>query len=93
VAYTCWLAAHRPHDRMDVVSMHPGVIATPLLHAMFDIGGDSPEYAAANVVHVVGLHGDNGTYYDEQEPADPNPEAVDPAIEKALIDITEKLIH
>ncbi len=55
--------------------MHPGVIATTLLHEMFDAGGDRPEYAASNILQVVSRSGDNGTYYDERRPAQPNPAA------------------
>ncbi len=42
VSWSCRLATQRPRDTVDVVSVHPGVIATGLLHAMFSVGGDSP---------------------------------------------------
>jgi len=92
VAYTCWLAAHRPSPSLDVVSMHPGVISTGLLHAMFAVGGDRPEHAAGNVLHVAALSNDNGTYYDERQPAAPNPQASDPAVQDRLHDITTRML-
>ncbi|MGD9738891.1 MAG: SDR family NAD(P)-dependent oxidoreductase [Bauldia sp.] len=88
VTWSCWLAAHRPRPSLDVVSMHPGIIATTLLHAMFSIGGDRPEHAARNVLAVAGQHGDNGAYYDERERAEPNAEALDPAMQDRLRDLT-----
>jgi NAD(P)-dependent dehydrogenase (short-subunit alcohol dehydrogenase family) len=76
VTYTCWLADHLPPTATAAVSAHPGVIATDLLHAMFSIGGDRPEQAAANLLAVATADGDNGTYYDERTPAAPNPIAL-----------------
>lgn len=84
VTYSLWLAAHRPSRTLDVVSMHPGVISTRLLHAMFTIGGDPPEHAAANIRYVASRRTDNGTYYDERTPASPNPQATDRAIQDRL---------
>lgn len=93
VTYTCWLAAHRPSPSLDVVSMHPGVISTGLLHAMFAIGGDPPDHAAANILHVAALSHDNGTYYDEQNPTPPNPQASDATVQNRLHDITARLLR
>lgn len=92
VTYSCWLASHRPSPATDVVSMHPGVIATDLLHAMFAVGGDPPEHAAANIEYIASLHDDNGTYYDERIPAPPNPEATDPATQDRLHAATVDLL-
>ena len=92
VAWTGWLAAHRPGPSVDVVSLHPGVISTPLLHAMFAVGGDPPEHAADVIRHVLNLQGDNGTYYDERRPASPNPQASDPAVQDRLHEITERIL-
>jgi NAD(P)-dependent dehydrogenase (short-subunit alcohol dehydrogenase family) len=94
VTYSCWLAAHRPSPSLDVVSMHPGVISTRLLHAMFSIAGDRPQYAAANIRYVASRRGDNnGTYYDERTPQPPNPQASDPAIQNRLHDITSRTLR
>ena len=92
VTYSCWLASHRPTPGLDVVSLHPGVIATPLLHAMFSVTGDPPEHAAANLLDVAFRHGDNGTYYDERETAPPNPQATDPAVQDRLHELTLRLL-
>jgi NAD(P)-dependent dehydrogenase (short-subunit alcohol dehydrogenase family) len=93
VTYSCWLAAHRPSPSLDVVSMHPGVISTRLLHAMFSIAGDRLQYAAANIRYVASRRGDNGTYYDERTPQPPNPQASDPAIQNRLHDITSRTLR
>ena len=92
VTYTCWLAKNLPSPSIGVVSMHPGVIATDLLHAMFSIGGDSVEYAAENLLEVASLSGDNGTYYDERVPAPPNPTAQDPETQTRLHQLTTNLL-
>jgi NAD(P)-dependent dehydrogenase (short-subunit alcohol dehydrogenase family) len=88
VTYTCWLADHLPHPGIEVVAVHPGIIATDLLHAMFGIGGDDPEHAARTVVDVAGRSGDNGTYYDETHPAEPNPAARDRRVQQRLHELT-----
>lgn len=92
VTWTNWLAAHRPASSIDVVSLHPGVISTSLLHEMFTVAGDPPEHAAANILHVLERNGDNGTYYDERRPASPNPQASDPAGQDRLHDLTERIL-
>jgi hypothetical protein len=62
------------------------VISTGLLHAMFGAGGDSPERAAANIVHAAEAPGDvNGTYFDESRTASPNPEALVPEVQSRLM--------
>jgi NAD(P)-dependent dehydrogenase (short-subunit alcohol dehydrogenase family) len=63
VTYTCWLAARSSAPELEVVSMHAGVISTRLLHAMFSVGGDSPEAAADRIVAVASGAGDNGSYW------------------------------
>jgi NAD(P)-dependent dehydrogenase (short-subunit alcohol dehydrogenase family) len=88
VIYTRWLADHVPHPGIEVVAVHPGVIATCLLHAMFAGGGDTPERAARTIVDVAARSGDSGTYYDETRPAEPNPVARDPRIQQRLYDLT-----
>jgi NAD(P)-dependent dehydrogenase (short-subunit alcohol dehydrogenase family) len=86
VAWTEWLAGRLADTHVEAVSLHPGVISTGLLHAMFGGGGDPPERAAANIVHAVEARGDvNGTYFDESRPAAPNPEALDPDVQSRLM--------
>jgi NAD(P)-dependent dehydrogenase (short-subunit alcohol dehydrogenase family) len=89
VTYTCWLAKQLP---IEVVSMHPGVIATDLLHAMFSVTGDTPEHAAANVIAVAHQSADTGTYYDEQLPAQPNPVALRADTQTQLHTLTTQLL-
>jgi NAD(P)-dependent dehydrogenase (short-subunit alcohol dehydrogenase family) len=88
VMHTCWLAEHPLQAGFEAVSIHPGVIATGLLHAMFGAGGARPERAAANIVEVAGRSGDRGTYYDETRPAEPNPAARDRDAQAELLDHT-----
>lgn len=92
VTWTCRLAGHRPSDTVDVVSVHPGVIATVLLHAMFSVGGNSPEHAADNLLDVIQRDHDNGTYYDERRPATPNPIALDPVTQELLEEFTRQVL-
>lgn len=93
VIYACWLARHREGRALDVVSMHPGVISTGLLHAMFSIAGDRPEHGGENVAYVAALHDDNGTYYDERIPAAPNRAASDPVTQDALHEATLRILE
>jgi len=86
VTWTCWLAHRLDGERLDALSLHPGVISTDLLHAMFGAGGAAPERAAANVVAAAQRpRGINGAYLDEDEPARPNPEALDHAAQERLL--------
>jgi hypothetical protein len=73
--------------------MHPGVISTRLLHAMFSVGGDRPEHAAENIRYVASRRDDNGSYYDERRPSPPNPQAADPATQDRLADLTTRILH
>ena len=88
VTYTCWLARSHTHPGTEAVSIHPGVIATGLLHAMFSAGGALPEHAARNIVDVARRSADDGAYYDETDPAAPNPIAHDTSIQARLVDLT-----
>jgi NAD(P)-dependent dehydrogenase (short-subunit alcohol dehydrogenase family) len=92
VTWTGWLAAHRPGPTVEVVSLHPGVISTRLLHEMFAVQGQPPEHAAQNIAQIMQLNGDNGTYYDEQAPATTNPQASDPAVQDRLHELTEAIL-
>ena len=82
--YTCALGARD----LDAVSVHPGIVETDLLHAMFPISGASPESAAANILEVAGRRGDAGSYYDEQRPVAPHPAATDAATQRRLAEMT-----
>jgi NAD(P)-dependent dehydrogenase (short-subunit alcohol dehydrogenase family) len=93
IMWSCWLAAHRPRPSVEVVCMHPGVISTKVLGAMFSIGGNRPEQAASDLRFVAQRHGDNGAYYDRRRPAPPNPEASDSATEERLHEVTSRLVR
>ena len=86
VTYTCWLARRLETSTVEAASLHPGVISTELLHAMFGAGGAPAETGAANIVDLVRRPGSvNGQYFDENRRADPNPEAL-------VIDNQERLL-
>jgi NAD(P)-dependent dehydrogenase (short-subunit alcohol dehydrogenase family) len=92
VAWTAWLAERLAGTRVAALSLHPGVISTELLHAMFGAGGASPERAAANVVNAVEAVGDvNGAYFDESQRAAPNPEALDRGVQSRLMEEVARL--
>ena len=86
VTYTCWLARRLETSTVEAASLHPGVISTELLHAMFGAGGAPAETGAANIVDLVRRPGSvNGQYFDENRRVDPNPEAL-------VIDNQERLL-
>lgn len=69
--------------------MHPGIITTDLLFSLFRMRGDSPEHAAANLVHVATIPEHvNGRYYDERRPKRPNPIALDPETQRRPLAVT-----
>jgi NAD(P)-dependent dehydrogenase (short-subunit alcohol dehydrogenase family) len=89
VTYTCWLARQLASGPVDAVSLHPGVISTGLLHAMFGSGGDRVDRGARNIVHAAELpRGVNGTYFNEAEPARPNTDALDVVNQQRLRELT-----
>jgi NAD(P)-dependent dehydrogenase (short-subunit alcohol dehydrogenase family) len=94
VAYTCWLARRLDGERLDAVSVHPGVISTGLLHAMFGAGGDAVERGAENVVRAAQhARGVNGAYFDERTPATPNGAALDIAQQDSLMEETARMLR
>ena len=93
VTYTCWLARRLKAGRIEAASVHPGVIATELLHAMFGAGGDPVDRGARNILDVAQRPpGINGIYFDEDEPAAPNPAALVVANQERLIDATAQAL-
>jgi NAD(P)-dependent dehydrogenase (short-subunit alcohol dehydrogenase family) len=92
VTYTCVLAEQLGSGPCEAVSLHPGVITTRLLDSLFQMRGDPPAQAAANVVQVASTSENvNGRYYDEGRPAKPNPTALDTEIQQALLRISSEL--
>jgi NAD(P)-dependent dehydrogenase (short-subunit alcohol dehydrogenase family) len=78
VTYTCWLARRLERGCAEAASLHPGVIATGLLHAMFGAGGAPAEDGARNIMRVVRRPSPiNGAYFDEEVRARPSPDAAD----------------
>jgi NAD(P)-dependent dehydrogenase (short-subunit alcohol dehydrogenase family) len=79
--YSAWLA-----DRVapDVVSVHPGVISTGLLHAMFGAGGAPLGDAAQVLLDLAARPLTAGAYYDQHHVATPNPQALEPATQDRL---------
>jgi NAD(P)-dependent dehydrogenase (short-subunit alcohol dehydrogenase family) len=92
VTYTCALAEQLGAGPCEAVSLHPGVITTRLLDSLFQMRGDPPAQAAANIVHVASTSENvNGRYYDERRPAKPNPTALDTESQQALLRISSEL--
>ncbi|GGW96375.1 hypothetical protein GCM10010297_17820 [Streptomyces malachitofuscus] len=93
VAHARWLTGQAPEPRFDAVSLHPGVIRTPLLHAMFAIEGDPAPQGARNVEQAALAAGPwNGQYLDEDTPAQPHPAALDAEWRKHLMQHTFLLL-
>jgi NAD(P)-dependent dehydrogenase (short-subunit alcohol dehydrogenase family) len=75
--YSAWLAAQLEPAGVDVVSVHPGVISTGLLHAMFGAGGAPVAEAAEVLLDLARRPLTTGAYYDQHRAATPNPAALD----------------
>lgn len=88
VTYSCWLG-----DRIEptVVSVHPGVISTALLHSMFGTGGAPVDGGGANLTAAIDVAVPTGTYLDERRPTQPNPQALDPEVQRRLRDAAAEL--
>ncbi|WP_220278166.1 SDR family NAD(P)-dependent oxidoreductase [Streptomyces himalayensis] len=94
VAHARWLVEQAPQPQPDTVSVHPGVISTDLLHAMFDIRGDSVVHGAHNVVNAA-LYTNRwaGQYLDERQPVQPNPISLDAEFRHRLAKHTFNLLR
>ena len=56
---------------------------------MFGAGGDSIDRGAQNIIRLAQLApGVNGLYFDEDSPAQPNPEALDVENQDRLAEVT-----
>ncbi|MFD0056920.1 SDR family NAD(P)-dependent oxidoreductase [Streptomyces sp. NPDC127168] len=92
VAHARWLVDQAPEPRYDAVSLHPGVIRTALLHAMFDIGGDPVIDGARNVVRAANAPAPwKGEYLDEDRPSRPNPVVLEAEFRRLLMEQTFRL--
>ena len=85
ILYTRWLAG-RTTRGVTPVSLSPGVISTPLLHAMFNIGGLSVRRGADNVLAALTGPARAGDYFDEGALVEPSAQARDPRLGRALMD-------
>ncbi|MGN9842934.1 SDR family NAD(P)-dependent oxidoreductase [Nonomuraea sp. H19] len=93
VAHARWLAEQAPRPQPDIVSLHPGIISTSLLHAMFNIGGASVQQGARNVIHAaLCANCWQGQYLDETQPTPPNPAALDGDFRRRLAERTRHLL-
>ncbi|MGY1810510.1 SDR family NAD(P)-dependent oxidoreductase [Blastococcus sp. SYSU D00669] len=78
--------------RQTVLSLHPGVVSTGLLHAMFGAGGESPDRGGATLAAATRVQAPSGSYLDEREVGRPHPLALDPAVQAALHEATVRLL-
>lgn len=85
VTYTNWLA---PRVSQSVLSIHPGIVATGLLHAMFAIGGVPPSVGGDNLAAATTAHVASGAYLDETRPSEPSAESLDTDRQRELVDDT-----
>jgi NAD(P)-dependent dehydrogenase (short-subunit alcohol dehydrogenase family) len=93
VAHARWQAQEWGTDGPAIVSISPGVISTPLLHAMFAVRGASPGHGAKNVIEAAsGPIPHSGAYLDDGRPARPNPQVEDPVFQGRLREVTSRLV-
>lgn len=87
--YSCWLA--RQIEPV-VLSLHPGVIATGLLHSMFGIGGSGAELGGLNLLAASTIAADSGSYLDELRSVPPARTATDAVTQQHLHDLAQDLL-
>jgi NAD(P)-dependent dehydrogenase (short-subunit alcohol dehydrogenase family) len=85
VTYSAWLARRVADAGVDVVSVHPGVVDTNLLHAMFGPGGAPAGRAATVLADLAERELVTGGYYDEDRLAIPNRQALDRSLQDGLV--------
>lgn len=89
VTWSSWLAGRIGQT---VVSVHPGVVATGLLHAMFAIDGVPPTVGGDNLAAALSARVPSGTYLDETAPSEPSAASLDTDLQRRLVaDTTERL--
>ncbi|MFD7022396.1 SDR family NAD(P)-dependent oxidoreductase [Promicromonospora sukumoe] len=86
ILYTRSLADRLADQGVTPVSLSPGVISTPLLHAMFSVGGVSVRRGADNVLAALTGPARPGDYFDDGELVQPSAQARDPRLGRALMD-------
>jgi NAD(P)-dependent dehydrogenase (short-subunit alcohol dehydrogenase family) len=86
ITYSNWLAAKIGQA---VLSIHPGVVSTGLLHAMFSVGGVPASVGGDNLANAAVVDAASGTYFDESTPASPSTDSRDPRLQAALVEDTQ----
>lgn len=94
ILFTRELAARLEGRGVSVNAMHPGVVATKLLHVAFGgMGGLSPDRAARSVVQLaVGaeVEGLTGRYFVHARESRPSATAQDPQLQRRLWEVSAK---
>lgn len=93
ILYTRWLAERLTARQITPVSLHPGVISTPLLHTMFAIEGASVGRGAHSVIAALVADAHGGDYLDCGLPVTPSDEARDPELGHALMSFVERALR
>ncbi|MFI6784470.1 SDR family NAD(P)-dependent oxidoreductase [Micromonospora sp. NPDC050276] len=85
LALVAHAARQARYYRPGIVSVHPGVVSTRLLHAMFAIQGQDASHGAANLIHAaVDPAVPSGAYLDEGRVAEPAEQARVPSFQDDL---------
>ncbi|GAB4330503.1 MAG: SDR family oxidoreductase [Bacteroidales bacterium] len=83
-----------PPETLETFSLHPGVIATKLLHQSWGPGGDNLETGAGNITFLapgIRVKAPSGSYFVNRKPARPAPAAHDTRLQDRLWSLSEKL--
>ncbi|SMH44000.1 NAD(P)-dependent dehydrogenase, short-chain alcohol dehydrogenase family [Rathayibacter oskolensis] len=83
------LAARIPQT---VMSVHPGVVSTGLLHAMFGVGGGDVTEGARNLLAAAATTAPSGSYFDERQVESPSRVALNADMQRRLHQITQELL-
>jgi NAD(P)-dependent dehydrogenase (short-subunit alcohol dehydrogenase family) len=95
VLFTRSLAKRYPAKELAAYALHPGVIATKLLHAGWGAGGDRVDTGARTSVKCAldpGLEGISGRYYDDEREARMSRTAQDDALAEQLWQTSAELV-
>ncbi|RKN22384.1 SDR family NAD(P)-dependent oxidoreductase [Micromonospora musae] len=93
LALVAHAARQAAHLRPEIVSVHPGIVSTALLHAMFAVEGEPASRGGANVVAAALRPGlPSGAYLDEQRVAEPARQVRDATFREELHRLTMTLL-
>lgn len=97
VLFTFELAKRLKNADVTANCLEPGVIRTKLLREGWNgSGGQDPEKGAQKLVYLAtspDVEGVSGSYFQSNQPVEPNPLAHDPTVRKRLWDLSAKLTH